>query len=138
MKTEEFRQFAEKLGYKLTALQAQAVLRGGNMERRMLMEACDRYLTGELVLRGELSERRERIDQTPIIDVIRVARRFKGGTRIPFVIRELSKDGWMVKDGRTIIWRRNRRYEIGRELEVHEQVYLWDESKVLWKDGLLK
>lgn len=135
----ELRAFARRMGIEMTPNQALRILRGGSVDSRLIVEMCDRYMTGEVLVRPELMERRNRIDATPIIDVIRMNRKWKDGAiRVPFVVRDKRKDGWDVVDGRTIIWRRNRRYEVGRELKMHDPVYLWDERKVLWEFGTLK
>ena len=138
MKANEFREFAARLGFDVGAVRAKTILDAATIERKMLVELCDRYYTGEVLLRPELTERRGREDETPVIDVIKLKRKFKDGYRVPFVRREQERDGWMIVGGRTIIWRRNRRFEIGRELELYEGVFLWDERKVIWTDGLLK
>lgn len=140
MKARELREFGQKLGVRMSVQQSARIMRGASLDTRLILEMCDRWLTGEVLIRPELTERRERVDATPIIDVIRMNRKWKNdeAIRVPFVARDRRHDGWSVVDGRTIIWRRNRRYETGRELREHDPVYLWDERKVLWESGTLK
>lgn len=130
--------FARALGAQMSAAMARNVLRADRPDRIVIAEMVDRWLTGEIILRSTLPMRRERVDRTPVIDMIKLKRRYSEGTRVPFVAVDPFPDGWEVEDGRTVIHYRKRRYELGRVLEVHTPVDLWDERKVLWEDGKLK
>ena len=131
--------FARMLGLEITPHKAGMLLRADKPERIMVCEMVDRWMTGEILVRTTLPARRERIDFTPVIDMIRIRRKYRNdATRIPFVRGERAPDGWRVEEGKTVVIRRNRRYELGRELKVHDPVDVWDERKVLWEDGRLK